>query len=172
MLEKQTRFRTVSFLIAWILVSGCNLPGSVTPTPSPLITFPPATDVAVETETPANVPATETPAGPAPIANFKAAVIVDTLSEPVTLEEAQSLMADANSIFLALTGFGFEMVDFVEDGAGGTTTDMANRYIQSYASVFPHGVIIFSYGDSGDAKLFGGYGYAVPGAAGFHNTFV
>jgi hypothetical protein len=160
-----------SFLV---IALACNLPDvglSATATPSFIIDFPPtgaATASAAALHTPT---ATHTPAATAPV-QFKVAVIVDTASEPVTREQAESLVNDASANFLALTGYGIEMVDFVEDGAGGTTTDMANRYIQSYASVFPHGVIIFSYGDDGRAKLYGGYGYAVPGAAGFHNNFV
>lgn len=172
MFNMSTSSRMILFITSLMLVLACNAPGSVTPTPLPPITLLFVTIAPVETDTPAPVPLTETPTGLAPIANFKVAVIVDTLSEPVTEVQAQNLVADADPMFRALTGFGFEMVDFIEDGAGGTTTDMVNRYIQSYASVFPHGVIVFSYGDNGDAKLYGGYGYAVPGAAGFHNTFV
>lgn len=170
MFKKQKTSTKFTLFAALILVLACNAPGAASPTPSPALTFPPLTDVPTSTDTPA--PVTGTPSGVVAVANFKVAVIVDTLSEPVTREQAQSLVNDADQTFLALTGFGIEMVDFVEDGAGGSTTDMANRYIQSYASVFPNGVIIFSYGDNGDAKLYGGYGYAILGAAGFHNSFI
>jgi hypothetical protein len=151
---------------------GCNLPGgspAVAATPSLIFVDPPTAGSTAPT------PALVTPAaaGTLPAAvTFKVAVIVDTTSEPVTRAQAQSLVDEAHGMFQSLTGFGFEMVDFVEDGAGGTTTDMAERYIQSYASVFPNGVVIFSYGDNGDARLYGGYGYAIPGAAGFRNAFV
>jgi hypothetical protein len=171
---KTVSARTIGICMILLLAWGCNLPGSeasATGTSSPALIFPPLDDP-TPTSTPAAATITETVTVIPSVPTFKAAVIVDTTSELVTREQAHSLVSDANAIFLALTGFGFEMVDFVEDGAGGSTTDMANRYIQSYASVFPNGVIIFSYGDNEDARLLGGYGYAIPGAAGFHNTFV
>jgi hypothetical protein len=134
-------------------LAGCNLPDA---TPPPAGRIP--------------VPVTETAA----LAKdyFTAAVVVDTASEPVNRDQAQELVADANGIFIPLTGFGIRMSDFVEDAAGGTTTEMANRYIQSHLTALPNGIIIFSFGDRGDAKLYGGYGYSVAAPEGFHNTFV
>ncbi|HEY2979763.1 MAG TPA: hypothetical protein VGJ22_01165 [Anaerolineales bacterium] len=170
MFISQARTRTAVLCLILAVALACNMPGTAeaTQTQVPGLTFLPATEVATQTDTPPAPSASPEAA----VLKFKVAVIVDTLSEPVTRAQAQSLVDDADRIFESLTGFGIELVDYVEDGAGGTTSDMATRYIQSYASVFPNGVIIFSYGDNGDAKLYGGYSYSLPGVAGFHNTFV
>ena len=149
----------IRLILVCLALTSCNLPGSTT-LPAPAI--PSVTEA----------PAPAASVAPAARAYFTAGIVVDTTSEPVTSQQAQSLVGDANAIFLPLTGFGFQMSDFVEDGEGGTTTDMANRYIQSHLAALPNGIIIFSFGDRGDAKLYGGYGYAVEAPAGFHNTFV
>ncbi len=42
-----------------------------------------------------------------------------------------------------------EMADFVEDGSGGTTKDMAARYLASHSASPVNGILIFSFGDGG-----------------------
>jgi hypothetical protein len=101
---------------------------------------------------------------------FKVAVIVDTLSEPVTHEQAQGLLDEANKLIQPFVPIGIEMVDFVEDGNGGATKDMTNRYLASHSTIQANGILIFSFGDGGQAKLHDGYGYAIP--IGTRNAFV
>ncbi len=103
---------------------------------------------------------------------FKVAVIVDTLSEPVTREQAQSIFDEANKLIQPFVPIGLEMVDFVQDGGGGSTQDMAGRYLASHTTAVPNGILIFSFGDAGQAKLNNGYGYALPASAGYRNAFV
>jgi hypothetical protein len=97
---------------------------------------------------------------------------VDTTSEPVTREQAQNQIDDANKIFPQLTSFAFKMVDFSEDSAGGSMTSIANRYVRLHPSSLPNGIAIYSFGDGGQAKTYGGYSYTIPGPAGYRNTFV
>ena len=102
---------------------------------------------------------------------FKVAVIVDMLSEPVTREQAQSLFDEANKLIQPFVPVSLEMVDFVQDGSGGATKDMAGRYLASHPADLPNGILIFSFGDGGQAKLNNGYGYALPAPAGYRITF-
>ena len=103
---------------------------------------------------------------------FKVAVIVDTLSEPVPREQAQNIFDEASRLVQPFAPVGLEMVDFVEDGSGGATKDMADRYLASHTSTQINGILIFSFGDGGQAKVHDGYGYALPAPAGYRNTFV
>ena len=93
---------------------------------------------------------------------FKAAVIVDTASEQVSREQAQSIFNEASGFLKEFTPFGLEMVDYVEDGSGGSTRDMVTRYMSGHAANPLNGIVIFSLGDGGQARLSGGYGYSVP----------
>jgi hypothetical protein len=103
---------------------------------------------------------------------FTVAVIADTLSQPVTRGQAQAVISESSKLLRQLTPFGIEMTDFVEDGGGGSTNDMASRYATAHAAALPSGIVIFSFGDGGQAKLAGGYSYALAAPAGFHNSFV
>lgn len=103
---------------------------------------------------------------------FQVAVLVDSTTETVSPDQVRSVMADAGKNFLDLTGFSWVLTESVTDDSGGSTTEMINRYIQSHASSLPDGILIFSYGDNGQAKLTGGYSYNVPGPAGYHNRFI
>jgi hypothetical protein len=109
---------------------------------------------------------------PRPSSNFKVAVVVDTLSEPVRREQAQSIFEEASRLIQPFVPISFEMIDFVEDSAGGTTADMANRYVASHSAALPNGILIFSFGDGGQAKLHDGYGFTFPAPAGYRNTYV
>ncbi|MEW6094696.1 MAG: hypothetical protein AB1531_12110, partial [Chloroflexota bacterium] len=115
-------------IILLVLLAACNIPGiSTAPVTEP--SLPPGGELPFsETETPQDIIDTNTPLAPI---FFEVAAVVDTTSEPVTRDQAQSLVTDANNIFFNLTPFGVYMVDFVEDSAGGTMDDIANRYISS-----------------------------------------
>lgn len=104
--------------------------------------------------------------------NFKVAVIVDTASAPVTREQAQAVINEGSKFLQEFTPFGLEMVGFVEDGSGGSMNDMANRYIAAHSADLPNGIVIFSFGDGGRARISGGYGYALAAPAGYRNAFV
>jgi hypothetical protein len=104
--------------------------------------------------------------------NFKVAVIVDTLSEPVTRDQAQGLFDEASRLIQPFVPYGFELVDFIEDSGGGSTQDMAGRYLASHISTNANGILLFSFGDGGRAKLQDGYGYPLAGPGGYRNTFV
>jgi len=151
------RLRYSHLLLVVIFILACNAP---TPTPVPPTTTPSPTVTASPTAT------------PSPTAYFTVAVIVDTKSEPVSRAQAESLISDASLIFSRLTPFGFQLVDYTEDNAGGSTNSMANRYIAAHPDSLPNGLVILSYGDSGQAKLYGGYSGFVAAPAGFRNTFV
>ena len=104
--------------------------------------------------------------------NFKVVVIVDKRSGPVTREQAQSVLTEAGGFLQPFVPVNLEMVDFVEDGGDGTTQDITGRYLASYPAEGQNGILIFSVGDGGRAKLQDGYGFAVPASSGFRNAFV
>lgn len=165
-------------LLAFVVLMACSLPsGTAVPT-STALTIPVTVIVpTVPVEVVPPVPATTNPfitptVAPTIKAHFTVAVIVDTTSEPVRREQAQNLINDANKVFPILTSIGFALTDFSEDGFGGSTNDMVNRYIQSHSAALPNGIVVFSFGDGGQAKLYGGYSYSVPGPAGYRNAFV
>jgi hypothetical protein len=170
--------RPLTLLLSFIVVIACSLSSS-TALPTPTTSSLPLTAAIPIEITPslAATTASVAPTIPAPVAStikayFTVAVIVDTTSELVTRDQAQQLINDTNRFFPQLTSFGFALTDFSEDGLGGSTHDMVNRYIQSHASFLPNGIVVFSFGDSGQAKLSGGYSYSVPGPAGYRNAFV
>ncbi len=115
-------------------------------------------------------PTLQTTAAPQSQPGFKAAVIVDTTSEQVSREQAQSIFNEASGYLKEFTPYGLEMVDYVEDGSGGSTRDMVNRYLTGDIRGV-NGIVIFSFGDGGQARLSGGYGYSVP-AGELQNAFV
>ncbi|PWH14346.1 MAG: hypothetical protein DDG60_07960 [Anaerolineae bacterium] len=160
----------------------CNLPASVPPTETPLrMTETPfqikiaPTDLPTLTTTP--IPPTSTPtptptptASPTPLRGmFRLSVLVDTDSQTVSREQAQALVEEASTILARLTGFGFEMVDFQE--TSGTIDAILAKYFASPGYTTSDGIIIFSHGDNGEAKLYGGYGFARRGPKGFISRF-
>jgi hypothetical protein len=100
------------------------------------------------------------------------AVIVDTLSEPVTREQAQAVIDEASRLLRELAPFSIEMMDFVEDAGGGSTKDVASRYVTAHAAALPNGMVVFSFGDNRQAKASGAYSYGLVAPAGFKNSFV
>ncbi|NWF63446.1 MAG: hypothetical protein HXY38_03985 [Chloroflexi bacterium] len=159
-------------LVGVLLLSACNLPASSLP----LTQTAESADrlsVARLTLTPeplkAVTPASAT-ASPIPLkGNFTLSILVDLDSEPVTREQAQTLVEEAGGIMTRLTGFNFEMVDFRE--TSGSVDSILQKYFADPNYVRSDGIIIFSYGDSGEAKLYGGYGFARRGPAGFVSRF-
>jgi hypothetical protein len=142
--------------------------------PSPLISFPTATSSQItpavnDTLVPSAIPSPPEPSNTKAV--FKVAVIVDTLSEPVTREQAQVIFDEASGLVQPFAPVGLEMINFAEDGSGGATKDMADRYLASHNGTPANGILIFSFGDGGQAKLHDGYGYTLPAPAGYRNTF-
>ena len=159
----------LSLLVLSVVACGTSSP------PAPQASVFPTTDAA-PLPAPSPSPLTETaPSGANPPAqtspNFRVAVIVDTLSGPVTPDQAAAVINEASNFLRQFTPIPLEMTDFTEDGSGGATADMAGRYVASHPTVLPNGLVIFSNGDNGQAKLSGGYGYGVPAPAGFKNAF-
>src|SRR5512143_1879312 len=105
-------------------------------------------------------------------AEFRVAVIVDKTNQNVTREQAGAVIGEASSYLREFSPNGLTLADFTEDSNGGGTADIANRYIASRAGALPSGLVLFSYGDNGQAKTNGGYGYVLPAPAGFQNAFV
>ncbi len=103
---------------------------------------------------------------------FSVAVIVDTASERVSREQAGAVVEEASDYLREFSPIGLVMTDFAEDGGGGSTADMASRYMTAHAAALPAGLIIFSFGDNAEAKANGGYGFSLPAPAGFQNRFV
>lgn len=158
-------------LVGMILLASCNLPGGestpVEENVSPATqTLSPVTEAPVlDTVIPATVTASPVPSK----GTFTLSILVDLDSQPVTREQAQTLVDEASSILIRLTGFNFEMVDFRE--TSGSVDSILQTYFADPAYVRSDGIIIFSYGDNGDAKLYGGYGFAERGPAGFESRF-
>jgi len=93
-------------------------------------------------------------------------------SEPVSREQAEILVQDASRIFSGLVPFGFQMVDFVEDGSGAPVDSLAAGYVQAHAASPPDGLLVLSFGENDWAKTYGGYSTQTAGPAGFRNPFV
>ncbi len=121
-----------------ILAAACGpTPGPIEP--SPTAPAQPAELPAAASPSPLPAPPTQTVTPTAPI--FTVAVIVDTQSEFVTRDQALQSVAEANGFLSQLTSIGLAMTDFVEDGAGGATNDMASRYINGHADALPTGLL-------------------------------
>lgn len=159
-----------------LALAACTTAG--TPTPSV-----PATPTSLFPEAPSStplptmpvpggspLPATTLPAPAGP--EFTVAVIVDSTTEQVTREQAGAAVDQASGFLREFAPYGLRMVDFVSDGLGGSTADMAGRFINLRSALPPDGIVIFSTGDQGQAKVSGGYGYSIPSAAGFKSRFV
>lgn len=106
-----------------------------------------------------------------PAVKFRLSVIVDTTSEPVTQEQAELVVAEASQILVKRTQYGIEFVDFVEDASGASVDTMVKNYLASAAET-PNGIVVFTFGDNDQAKLYGGYARQILGPSGFQNEFV
>lgn len=155
----------------------CSLPGNQPETIEPsataaLPTLPAATDTALPILPTATNTSLPELTGEGPADYFRWAVVVDLDSEPVSEQEAHELVQQASEIFIRLTGFGMQMVDYQQSSSSGTVSDLAAEYISAHPDDLPNGIIIFSFGDNDAARTFGGYAFALPGPAGFRNIFV
>jgi hypothetical protein len=166
-------------LIVWLVVvmvslTACNLPGQVTEVPPAAteqetdIPTEEPTEAVIVTETDPIVAETE-----APLAMYTMAVIVDLSSEPVTREQAQSAITDASQIFQGLTGYGIEMVDYVEMTPEGSErrSDLPQRYIDTHQGQLPDGIVMFSFGNDDSAWLYGGYAGSTYITSGYASHF-
>lgn len=161
------RLCSILFLLA---VTACS--------PSNSRTIFPVSESTVPTSLFVTVPAVKTaaPVGPSPTTSqddpvFKVAVIVDVTSKAVTRKQAGSLINQVEGLLSPFSPIGLRMMDFVEDSNGGTTEEIANRYIASYPAALPNGIVILSAGDGGRAALEGGYGGSLPAPSEFRNAF-
>ena len=110
---------------------------------------------------------------PASVVDFQVAVIVDTTTDPVSRAQAESVIAIANEKMIELTGFGLQMVDFIEDDRGVSMEDLVTAYMEDRPlKDLPNGFLIFSTGDEDRAKINRAYAQQVPGPEGFRNPFV
>ena len=108
---------------------------------------------------------------PDPTVYFKVAVIVDTTSDPVSREQAEAVIAFANKQWIDLTGFGLQLVDFVEDVSGGSIADLVGSYMERKSDL-PNGILVFSVGDDDRAKINRAYAQQIPAPDGFKSAFV
>jgi hypothetical protein len=117
------------------------------------------------------------PDGTQPRGAFSIAVLVDASSEPVTWQQAESVVATASDILYRLTGFVFSVVDFrnVEFTVESELTHKLRNQIPGcylrQTSSWPDGVHIFSFGKDGFARSMGGYSFSVQGPEGYRNHF-
>lgn len=107
-----------------------------------------------------------------PAGYFNVAVIVDTMTDPVSREQAEAVIAIAHEKFLDLTGFGFKLVGFVEVENGGSIDSMVGNYFVSQQGALPNGIIVFSVGDDNRAKINRAYARQIPLPVGKRNAFV
>ena len=103
---------------------------------------------------------------------FTVAVIVDKATQSVTREQAEAVIVEASGYLREFSPIGLLMTDFIEENMSAGTADMVNRYMAAHAAALPDGLLIFSFGDQGQAKKDGGYGFSVPAPAEFKNPFV
>ncbi len=147
-----------------------SLPASTTPAslfPEAPSSEPPLT-IAVPGSTLLPETTLSAPAGP----EFTVVVIVDSTTEQVTQEQAGAAVDQASGFLREFAPFGLRMVDFVSDGLGGSTADMAGRALNLRSAFPPDGIVIFSAGDQGQARASGGYGFSIQAPAGFKSHFV
>jgi hypothetical protein len=77
----------------------------------------------------------------------------------------------ANEQWIDLTGYGLQLVDFVEDDSGGSILDLVENYMERESDL-PNGIFIFSVGDDDRAKMNRAYAQQIPAPDGFRNAFV
>jgi hypothetical protein len=159
------------FSVIMLSLVACGTSAPPTPTSVSLFASVAAPSASAPTQGIATVPGPTLPPTPStPV--FNVVVIVDTTSEHVTREQAGAVLKEASGYLRAFSPLGLEMIDFAEDSNGGSTADMAGRYITARSAPLPNGLVIFSFGDNGQAKASGGYGYSLPVLGGFKNAFV
>jgi hypothetical protein len=170
--------RPLSILVAAFLLVSCSAPQPIAttvpiPTLAAILNDTPVLETLAIPNEPTTNASTGTPQAtlPEPSVKFRLSVIVDGTSEPVTREEAEVVVSEANSILVRLTSYGFEFVDFVEDNSGSSVDTMVKNYLAT-ATETPNGIVVFTYGDNLQAKRNGGYARQILGPSGFRNEFV
>jgi len=164
--------KTLLLISTLFLTLACNA-GASPQTETPPPASPTIATASIKISTPTETIPSQTPTStPKPLGVFTLSVLVDTTSEPVTREQAQTLVNESSRILYGLTGFVFEMVDFQEINTGASTKDMVQSYLNTSPAIIPNGIILFSFGDNGDAKRYGGYAYTYLGPDGFRNPFI
>ncbi|MEJ2552004.1 MAG: hypothetical protein P8Z42_14330 [Anaerolineales bacterium] len=103
---------------------------------------------------------------------FTVAILVDQTSESVVREAAEAVLRESSQILQERTGFVFELIDYQEMVPSGTIQEMAFTYLDTIAVEIPNGLVIFSFGDHGMARLYGGYSGWIAGPGDFRNDFV
>jgi hypothetical protein len=171
-MRQQFHLLVVAFLIAACAAPQPAVIPSAVPTLAAIVSDTPKLETLVVPSETATTTSTATLQSitPEPSVKFRLSVIVDTTSEPVTREQAEAVVAEASSILVRLTSYGFEFIDFVEDSSGGSVDTMVKNYL-SAAEQTPNGVVVFTYGDNDQAKLYGGYARQILGPSGFRNEF-
>ncbi len=172
------RRRRVTALTSMLLIAaacGTGLPSATELPPVPLTQVQPTLPAEANQPSPpasASAPV-ETPTAPAapgePV--FTVGVLVDTRTQQVSRDQAQALINEAGLHLRPLAPVIMVMTDFVEDGGGGSTTEILQRYMIAHASALPNGMVIFSFGDGEQAKRTGGYAYSAPAPGGYRNSF-
>jgi hypothetical protein len=109
-------------------------------------------------------------APPTSTGEFKIAVIVDTTSDPVSRVQAEAVITIASEKMIALTGFGLQLIDFVDDDSGGSIESLVENYMEN-RSTLPNGILVFSVGDDDQAKINRAYARQYQGPNGFRNAF-
>jgi hypothetical protein len=160
------------FVIVILLACTLGSPASMTPIPRPIASSAPTAAPVhpTNTSTPISLPTAIQPTV-APIGSFKVAVIVDDRSEPVSRDQAQAVIQEASLGLKRLAQFEMLMIDFVDDNSGEVSSSLANNYLARTPQI-PNGIVIFSFGDDGQAKLYGGYSMVVTVPNGGRNSFI
>jgi hypothetical protein len=161
-----------ALVLSMMACGGSSLPAA--PTAISLFTSQPApTAISPTLESTASLPTIQAETAQPPTKpEFTVSVIVDRNTQQVTREQAQAVINEASSFLKEFAPYGLTMVDFAEDGNGGSMSDIAARYLATRSAFPPNGLVIFSNGDSGQAKASGGYGFSLPEGGAFKNTFV
>jgi hypothetical protein len=161
-----------ALLLSMMACGGSRLPAA--PTSVSLFASQPAPTSALATlEGTASLSTTQTETAQPPAKpEFTVSVIVDKSTQQVTREQAQAVIGKASSFLKQFSPYGITMVDFAEDGNGGSMSDIAARYLAPRSAFPPNGLVIFSNGDNGQAKASGGYGFSLPEGGAFKNSFV
>lgn len=93
------------------------------------------------------------------------------MTDPVSREQAEAMIAYANQQWIDLTGFGLQLVDFVENDSSGSIADLVGNYMARESNL-PNGILVFSVGDDDRAKINRAYAQQILAPDGFRNTFV
>lgn len=160
---------SVAAFITIVALAACSSPAEPTATLQAIQVAPSLESI--ETETLMAVETATLKPTPEPVGYFNIAIIVDTTSEPVSQAEVDAVMADANAILYRITKFGLTLTDFVEDASGSSVDVVTQNYMNTHSDNLPNGIIIFSFGDGDQAKLYGGYAREITAPSGFVNTF-